>query len=171
MFTQDKTTVHGRHYTVTDALCLPKPLQKPHPPIMIGGTGEKVLLRIVARYADMWNAFAAPPEMARLGAIIDRHGDAVGRDTSQIERTIMMPLCYTSDADRQSMVCNVMAMTRQTTPDQVRDQIMLGTKQQCLDTVDRYRKAGVTHFIFMMFAPYFVDEIQAFAEEVLPVFA
>lgn len=171
MFTQDKTTVHGRHYTVTDALCLPKPLQQPHPPIMIGGTGEKVLLRIVAQYADMWNAFAGPAEMARLGAIIDRHGDAVGRDTSRIERTIMMPLCYTNDADRQNMVCNVMAMTRQTTPDQVRDQIMLGTKQQCLDTVERYRKAGVTHFIFMMFAPYFVDEIQAFAEEVLPAFA
>jgi alkanesulfonate monooxygenase SsuD/methylene tetrahydromethanopterin reductase-like flavin-dependent oxidoreductase (luciferase family) len=109
--------------------------------------------------------------MQRLGAIIDRHGEQVGRDTSQIERTIMMPLCYTENADRQNMVCNVMAMTRQTTPDHVRDQIMLGTKQQCLDTVERYRKAGVTHFIFMLFAPYFVDEIQAFAEEVVPVFA
>jgi F420-dependent oxidoreductase-like protein len=171
MFTQDRTTVQGKHYSVADAICLPKPLQKPHPPIMIGGTGEKVLLRIVAQHADMWNAFAGPAEMQRLGAIIDRHGETVGRDTSEIERTIMMPLCYTDDPDRQAMVCNVMAMTRQTTPDQVREQIMLGTKQQCLDTVERYRKVGVTHFIFMMFAPYFLDEIQAFAEEVVPVFA
>ena len=46
----------------------------------------------------------------------------------------------------------------------------IGSKQQCLDTVERYRKAGITHFIFMMFAPYFLDEVQAFAEEVLPVF-
>ena len=68
------------------------------------------------------------------------------------------------------MVANIMAMTRQTTPDKVRDMIMMGTKQQCLDTVECYRKAGITHFIFMMFAPYFLDEIQAFAEEVLPVF-
>ena len=45
---------------------------------------------------------------------------------------------------------------------------MIGDKQECLDTVDRYVKAGVTHFIFMIFAPYFVDEIQAFAEEVIP---
>jgi alkanesulfonate monooxygenase SsuD/methylene tetrahydromethanopterin reductase-like flavin-dependent oxidoreductase (luciferase family) len=170
MFTQEKTTVHGRHYTVTDALCLPKPLQNPHPPIMIGGTGEKVLLRIVAQYADMWNAFSSPAEMKRLGDIIDRHGETVKRDTSKIERTIMMPLCYTENADRQNMVCNIMAMTRQTTPDQVRDQIMLGNKQQCIDTVERYRKVGVTHFIFMMFAPYFVDEVQAFAEEVIPTF-
>jgi alkanesulfonate monooxygenase SsuD/methylene tetrahydromethanopterin reductase-like flavin-dependent oxidoreductase (luciferase family) len=63
-----------------------------------------------------------------------------------------------------------MALTRQSTPDEVRGQIMLGGKQQCLDTVERYRKVGVTHLIFMMFAPYFLDEVQAFAEEVVPTF-
>jgi len=47
LFTEEKTTLHGRHYTVTDAMCMPKPLQQPHPPIMIGGTGEKILLRLV----------------------------------------------------------------------------------------------------------------------------
>ena len=108
--------------------------------------------------------------MKRLGAVIDRHGEAVGRDTRAIERTIMLPLCYTENVDRQSMVCNVMALTRQATPDAVREQIMLGSKQQCLDTVERYTKVGVTHFIFMMFAPYFLDEVQAFAEEVVPAF-
>src|SRR5262245_23885001 len=73
MFTQDKTTVRGKHYTVTDAMCLPKPVQRPHPPIMIGGTGEKVLLKLVARYADMWNASAPAHQMKRLIDIIQRH--------------------------------------------------------------------------------------------------
>jgi F420-dependent oxidoreductase-like protein len=170
MFTEPRTTVRGKHYTVTDALCLPKPLQQPHPPIMIGGAGERVLLRLVARYADMWNHFGPADELRRLGEVIDRHGEAAGRDTSGIERTVMLPLCYTGDADRQSMVCNVMALTRQTTADAAREMVMLGGKQQCLDTVERYRRAGITHFIFMLFTPYFLDEIQAFAEEVLPVF-
>ena len=83
---------------MTDALCLPKPVQKPHPPIMIGGSGEKVLLRIVAQYADMWNAVRARrPRCSAWSTIIDRHGEAVRRDTVQIERTIMMPLCYTDE--------------------------------------------------------------------------
>ena len=53
-------------------------------------------------------------------------------------------------------------------PEEARKQIMIGDKAECLETIARYRKAGVTHFIFMTFAPYNVDEMQAFAEEVIP---
>jgi F420-dependent oxidoreductase-like protein len=94
MFTQPKTTVHGRHYRVTDAIGEPKPVQKPYPPIMIGGTGEKVLLRIVAKHADMWNAAGSAEFMAQKIDIIRRHGEKVDRDTDRIEKTVMMPLCY-----------------------------------------------------------------------------
>jgi alkanesulfonate monooxygenase SsuD/methylene tetrahydromethanopterin reductase-like flavin-dependent oxidoreductase (luciferase family) len=51
MFTQESTTFHGKHYDVTEAMCSPKPVQMPHPPIMIAGTGEKVLLKIAANMA------------------------------------------------------------------------------------------------------------------------
>jgi len=50
----------------------------------------------------------------------------------------------------------------------VRREIMIGDKKECLDTIARYVEVGVTHFIFMIFAPYFMDEIQGFAEEVVP---
>jgi F420-dependent oxidoreductase-like protein len=168
MFSEERTTLHGQHYRVTDAMGVPKPLQKGGIPIMIGGTGRKVLLRIVAEHADMWNAFASAEGMAELIAVIDRHGERVGRDTGAIEKTIMMPLCYTRDKQRQDAVCNIMATMRETTPELVRAQIMIGDKNECLDTIGRYARAGVTHFIFMLFTPYFVDEIQAFAEEVAP---
>src|SRR5262245_17107692 len=75
MLTQERTTVRGKHYTVVDALANPKPLQRPHPPLMIGGTGERVLLRIVAKYADMWNASADAERMGKLVEVIRRHGD------------------------------------------------------------------------------------------------
>jgi F420-dependent oxidoreductase-like protein len=167
MLTQERTTLRGRHYTVVDALGLPKPVQQPHPPILIGGTGEKVLLRLVAKHADMWNASGPAEMMAKKIEIIRRHGDAVGRDTSGIEMTVMLPLCY-RNADREGFVQGLMASLRQTTPEEARKQIMIGDKAECLDTIDRYRRAGVTHFIFMTFAPYNVDELQAFAEEVAP---
>jgi F420-dependent oxidoreductase-like protein len=168
MLTQPKTTVHGKHYHVTDALGLPKPVQQPHPPIMIGGTGEKVLLRLVAKHADMWNASADAERMKELIGVIARHCDAVKRDPATIEKTVMLPLCYKAAPEREQFMCMLMGRMRQTSPEAARESIMIGGKQECLDTVARFGKAGVTHFIFMTFTPYFTDEIQGFAEEVMP---
>jgi F420-dependent oxidoreductase-like protein len=167
MLTQETTSLEGRHYKVVDALGSPKPVQKPYPPIMIGGTGEKVLLKIVAKHADMWNTSGPAELMAQKIDVIRRHGDAVGRDTQQIEMTVMMPLCY-RNTEREGFVQGLIAGMRGTTPEVARKQIMIGDKQECLDTIARYREVGVTHFIFMTFAPYNVDEMQAFAEEVMP---
>jgi alkanesulfonate monooxygenase SsuD/methylene tetrahydromethanopterin reductase-like flavin-dependent oxidoreductase (luciferase family) len=105
--------------------------------------------------------------MAQKIEVIRRHGEAVGRDPERIEKTVMMPLCY-RNPEREQFVQGLIAGLRQTTPEQARKQIMIGDKQECLDTVERYRRAGVTHFIFMTFAPYNVDELQAFAEDVVP---
>ncbi|MFQ5666366.1 MAG: LLM class F420-dependent oxidoreductase [Candidatus Binatia bacterium] len=168
MFTQPKTTVHGKHYTVTDAMCLPRPVQQPHPPLMIGGTGPKVLLKIVAKHADMWNASGSAEKMQELIEVIKRHGETLGRETDQIEKTVMLPLCYKAAPAREEFICNLIAHVNQTTPDEARRQCMIGDRQQCLDTIERYRRAGVTHFIFMTFAPYFVEELQGFAEDVIP---
>src|SRR5215470_10942448 len=101
MLTQPRTTVHGRHYTVTDAMGLPRPLQQPHPPIMIGGTGRRRLLRLVAQHADMWNASADADTMRDLIGVIRRHGDRVGRDPERIEKTVLMPLCYRAPRPRE----------------------------------------------------------------------
>ena len=168
MLTQAKTTVHGKHYHVTDALGLPKPVQQPHPPLMIGGTGEKVLLRIVARYADMWNASTSAERMGHLIEVIQGHADQAKRDPATIEKTVMMGLCYKAAPEREEFMCRLVASLRQCSPEEARKQIMIGGRDECLETVARYRKVGVTHFIFMNFYPYFLDEIQAFAEDVAP---
>jgi alkanesulfonate monooxygenase SsuD/methylene tetrahydromethanopterin reductase-like flavin-dependent oxidoreductase (luciferase family) len=160
--------VHGKHYFVTDALGLPKPVQKPHPPIMIGGTGEKVLLKIVAKYADMWNASASAERMEKLIGIIKRHGDTVDRDTDRIEKTVMMPFCYNAAPEREQFMCNLVASMRQSSPDAARREAMIGGKQECLDTIERFTRVGVTHFIFMVFTPYFLDEVEGFARDVIP---
>jgi alkanesulfonate monooxygenase SsuD/methylene tetrahydromethanopterin reductase-like flavin-dependent oxidoreductase (luciferase family) len=168
MFRGERFSLAGKHYTIENALGLPRPVQDPHPPIMIGGTGEKVLLRIVARHADMWNASGSAERMRELIDIIRRHGDAVGRDTGRIEKSVMMPLCYSAGSEREGFVTQIVAAMQQCSPEEARLRIMIGSKSECLDTVARYRAAGVTHFIFMLFQPVFVDEVQAFAEDVAP---
>jgi F420-dependent oxidoreductase-like protein len=169
MFTQEKMTLHGRHYNVTDAVCNPLPLQKPYPPIMIGGQGEKVLLRIVAEHADMWNIPNASAErMEHLIGVINRHGDQVGRDTDEIEKTAMIALCYAAPRQREDATTQLIGAMAGTDAKQARKQMMIGSRDECLETIDRYAKVGVTHFIFMMMAPYFVDDVQRFAEEVIP---
>ena len=168
MFTGEPFSLKGKHYTVDNARGLPVPVQKPHPPIMIGGSGEKILLRIVAEHADMWNTSGDAERLAHLIDVIRRHGDAVGRDTGQIEKTVMMPMCYGGGGEREKFMTQLIAGMQQCTPDEARRRIMMGSKDECLETVARYGKAGVTHFIFMAFQPVFPDELQAFAEDVAP---
>ena len=153
---------------VTDVIGSPKPVQQPHPPILIGGTGERVLLKLVARHADMWSASADADRMGHLIETIRRHADAVGRDSETIDKTVMIPLAYQADADRQQFMCWVVAAMRATSPEAARRGIMIGERAECFDTIERFRKVGVTHFIFMLFEPLREEEIQAFAEEIIP---
>jgi alkanesulfonate monooxygenase SsuD/methylene tetrahydromethanopterin reductase-like flavin-dependent oxidoreductase (luciferase family) len=112
---------------------------------------------------------ADPAGMKRLIDIIERHGDTVGRDTDEIEKTIMMPLCYKASSERAQMISGVVAGMAQISPEQARDQIMIGGKDECLDKIAQYAKVGVTHFIFNMRWPVLVEEeFQAYAEEVMP---
>ena len=79
----------GRHYTATRLLNSPQSLTRPRIPIMIGGGGEQVTLRLVARYADACNVFGGPDAIARKYAILREHCEAVGRPYEQIERSTL----------------------------------------------------------------------------------
>ncbi len=83
---QPETTFHGEHYRLTGAVCEPKPVQEPLP-IMIGAKGERRMLRVVAEYADQWNAWGSPETIAHKSAVLDEHCAAVGRDPKAITRT------------------------------------------------------------------------------------
>jgi F420-dependent oxidoreductase-like protein len=83
------TTLEGRYVQLRDARCEPKPVQRPHPPIVIGGMGRKRTLRTVARWAQHWNATTRSPEQWReLREVLDRHCADVGRDPSAIETSV-----------------------------------------------------------------------------------
>jgi len=168
MFAGEKVTLHGKHYDVREAFSHPGPVQAGGPPIMIGGEGRKFLLRLVAQYADMWNAFGSPAHMHELIDVIRSHADRAGRDADEIEKTVMLPLCYSDDAALQELVVGLLAGAFGAKPDEMRARMIVGGKQQCLDQVRAYVDVGVTHFIFMCMSPYPHDQLQGFAEDVAP---
>jgi len=88
LFTEERTNFEGRYYQFHDAIANPKPLQKPHPPFWIGASG-KTTLRLVARHADVWNiAGGDPTRVDELTAMLDEACEAVGRNPSEIRRSI-----------------------------------------------------------------------------------
>jgi F420-dependent oxidoreductase-like protein len=91
LFTEDRASFEGRYYTLTDAIANPKPVQKPWPPIWIGGSGERKTLRVVAQHADVWNfGGGEAAEGVRLSRVLDEHCAAVGRDPAEIRRSVQL---------------------------------------------------------------------------------
>jgi F420-dependent oxidoreductase-like protein len=86
----DNGPYQGQHYELAETLCSPLPLSRPHPPILIGGTGERKTLRLVAQYADACNMFSSTPaEISHKLDVLRRHCDDVGRDEAAIRKTIL----------------------------------------------------------------------------------
>jgi F420-dependent oxidoreductase-like protein len=91
MWSDDDGPFEGRHYRLAETICVPRPVQQPRPPIMVGGSGERKTLRLVAQYADACNLFGTSPEdAAHKLAVLDAHCAELGRDPAEIERTMLL---------------------------------------------------------------------------------
>jgi F420-dependent oxidoreductase-like protein len=98
LLSEERATFKGEHFTLVDAWCEPKPVQRPHPPIAIGGNGERRTLRIVAEHAQHWNSTLGDvPAWQRKVEVLERHCADVGRDPSTIERSVNVRLTAGSD--------------------------------------------------------------------------
>lgn len=95
MWSENDGPYEGHYYRLAETICSPQPIQRPRPPILVGGGGERKTLRLVARYADACNVVATEPEqVAHKLRVLERHCEAVGRDPATIRKTI---LTVTSD--------------------------------------------------------------------------
>jgi F420-dependent oxidoreductase-like protein len=100
MWSEDNGPFHGRHYQLAETLCVPAPVSLPHPPIMVGGGGEKKTLRLVARYADACNVFATTPaEVAHKFEVLREHCAAEDRDYDSIKKTVLVMRPVLADVD------------------------------------------------------------------------
>jgi len=98
LWTRERTSFAGKHYQLAGAIAEPKPVQQPHPPIWIGGSGRQRTLRITARYADVWNAaWGSPDEVAEVSAVLDRRCAEIGRDPAEIRRSVQFRVSEAND--------------------------------------------------------------------------
>jgi len=129
------TTLEGRYVKLTDARCEPKPVQRPHPPIVIGGKGRTRTLRTAARFAQQWNTVpSSMDEWRELRAVLDQHCADLGRDPSEVESSVNV---------RFDRATGVNAM---------------------VDAVGAYGEAGVELVIIALLQPFDADDVEVVAK-------
>lgn len=160
---EPRATFHGEYFQVDDAICEPKPMQKPYPPILIGGVGEKYLLRALARVGDACNLFGPPHEFRRERDILKRHCEAEGRDEATLEKTTFdVVLCARDEnALREKME------RLEFKPEPWKS--LVGTPTQLVDLVGEFEREGADHLLLEF---HWNDQAsyELFVQEVMPVF-
>ena len=137
LFTQHTTTFEGRYYQLKEARHEPKPVQQPHPPFVIGGSGEQLTLRVVAKHANVWNFVAGPVDVFqhKVG-VLKQHCQAVGRDFDTIDLSTQVRVNY----DDMS---------------------------EALERTQTFIEGGANHFVYTLSYPYPEDIVSRLAEEVV----
>jgi F420-dependent oxidoreductase-like protein len=137
LWTETVANFDGKYYQLKDARCEPKPVQKPYPPFVIGGGGEQLTLRVVAKYADVWNFVGGGIDAFRhKSEVLNGHCAEIGRDPATIERSIQWAINYNNMAES-------------------------------LDGMRPYIAAGATHIILNLRAPYPEGIAHRLEEEVI----
>jgi F420-dependent oxidoreductase-like protein len=171
LWTQERSTFKGRYYQLADAPLAPKPVQRPHPELMIGGGGEKVTLKIVARHADHWNVWGGPEVLARKGALLDGYGKAAGRDPKSITRSANMALLFSEDRAEIDKLYAGLTRRFGMADAVARDTMLAGSAGEIRDKIGRLREAGVdTLFIPTLFMKDPRPALDRFMKEIAPQF-
>ncbi len=170
MWTEESPTFHGKHFAIDGVICAPKPTRVP--PILIGGGGEKVLLRIVAEHADIWNNLAANQgALPRKIESLKRHCDAAGRDFSSIrisQQTIVV--IGEDEKDGEEKMRKAANLYGGHLGD-IENHGIWGSPEQVIERIERHRKLGVRGFVIEFFGRDTREPARLFAEKVMPAFA
>lgn len=168
MWTQERATFEGQYYQVQNAICAPKPVQKPHPPILVGGSGAKVTLRITAQYAQAHNIGGGPPESCRqVLQTLRGHCEALGTDYDGMIRTRLTQMVIgRSESDVQEQLERLRPAGMSAKSFAART--LAGTPDQLVAQLRPFIEVGVNYFIISFRNAEEIKPIRLFAEEVIP---
>jgi F420-dependent oxidoreductase-like protein len=164
LMTQKRVTFEGRYYKLAEAYCNPKPVQKPHPPITIGGSGEKVMLGIVAKHADRWNCPAGYRNFERKLGVLKQHCEAVGRKFDEINISEQLLVCIganENEVEEKWKIAQRLPFWRTG---------IKGTPAQIVERLRERVAKGITFFTIIFGDMNSNQSIDLFAREVMPAF-
>jgi F420-dependent oxidoreductase-like protein len=167
MWSEPDAHYDGRHFTIAGAQCDPKPLQDPHPPIWIGGGGEQLTLRVVARHATHSNFGGKPHEWAHKADVLRGHCDAIGRDPSEITMT-WSPELFIRETEAE-----IGTETRSFWGEPFeswRGGNLVGTPEQICEKLAAYRDLGCGGVVPWVADFPGTESVRLFAEKVIPEF-
>ena len=176
LWSGELSNFEGRYYRLDNAHQDPRPVQQPHPPILIGGHGERHLLRVAARHADICNIGSEMTleEHRQKLSVLEKHCRKVGRDPGEIEvshnaLTLIAPSPgeFCQIVERRAVQSN---MSTSAYRESLRGAIA-GTPDQCAEQIQSYVDAGITYFFLIFPDPVSVEALRLFARDVMPRFA
>lgn len=166
MWTEDKATFNGRYFQAKGAICIPKP--EPVPPIMIGGGGEKLTLRVVARHADWWNlANVSPTAFGHKSEVLGRHCSGIGRDPNEIVKSLANMVAIAETREKARTLASrspFINMERE-------ENYIIGDPDEIIRKLSEYTDLGIEHFILRFVDFPKTDGARLFARKVIPAFA
>lgn len=165
MWTKSTATFNGKYYQIKDAYCNPKPIQKPHPPIMVGGGGERNTLRIVAKYADACNLFGSIETIKRKLSILKEHCKNVGRDYDSILKTKLGIVLI--DNDKEVLNKRVNELFKGMPNEQIREFVIYGTQEEVLKEIESFENVGIEYFIVDLDPSRELEQLELFADKII----
>ena len=161
MWTEENATFNGKFYQVRNAYCNPKPIQKPHPPIMIGGSGERSTLKIVAKYADACNIFGSVETVRKKLGVLREHCRAEGRDYDSILKSKLGHVVIDDEKEK------VMEVIKGIPEDRRREYLIYGTPDEVRQQVEDFRDAGIEYLIVNLEPERELQALETFANEIV----
>jgi F420-dependent oxidoreductase-like protein len=170
LWTEDHPSFNGKFYQLKDAPFAPKPVQQPHPPILIGGQGKKWIMPLVARYAQAWNAplRLTPEEIRERIAQIKEDCRRIGREPCNVEVSAFLVLYTITDVPLVGPALRLGA--RLMTDKAIARNVLAGSAKDITAKIRTFVDAGATHIILNVQPPFSRDLLRRFAEEVMPQF-
>lgn len=160
---EPSASFNGQYYQIKNAFCNPKPIQKPSPPIMVGGSGERQTLRIVAKYADACNLFGSAETVNRKLSILKEHCRSVGRDYDSILKT---KLALVVIDDNREMARKRLQQAR-IPEEQIDEFAIFGTPEDVSRQKESFEDAGIQYLIVNLDPSREVEELDIFANNII----